>query len=1389
MKNFKRVFTSLMFMLAVVVGSFASVNFNKTTTASANSEPVAIENGRTINAAIKGFIDSGAEFTGILHADETLFADYASATYKASMTDMFEQVLHLWVSEDSLYYYTVTEIEPDVCYLPDDSSLMFSYLTTVEVIDLTGFDSAMANTTSNMFEGCTALKEVTFNSSTVSLYDELTTLWTGDIYNKDTGDKISGSLNIDDGTLTVTNAVNAEPEEPTAVCKFDLRNGNGLVSPDGEFNYNPTSKYSFYGWSTELDGTTIVDKTQGNDASNYDSGDFTGGNYYAVWKNNDQIVVTSGLDLTTLETVDKISTHGYSWDATNKILAINDLTLDVVDLVDVEDNKYCIYSSNTFSIIIASDSDNKITSSISGAIAIGGDVSISYSDTIGRLTIETSTGIVATNIVSLIGGNINLNCTTGSAIIVDNEENDAEVVIGSQRNMQTINLYVTSNASKVITADVVSVYGADAVLEANAPWGYAVYCSGLCVGFESTASLRSGTTSPCVYAKNVLVTHYSFLEAVSTSNAAIVTENKITLDTYRGVIKAGADKQNATFVSEYTNEKYVIIKYHKFNFAQSADGKTYTATCENEDCCLENNKIEMSLSISNKVYDGNAISFDVLNKDAFLNETGVEYFGAAFEGVYGTEYTATSTAPTDAGKYKISIKARVFTINRSVILSAEFEIYKADSSITSVPTIKDNLIFNGEAQELINAGTASGGTLNYKLEGGEYSAAIPTATNVGEYKVYYKVVGDANHNDTEEGFVTVVISPKRVEIDWCENNFVYNGSVQIITATYKDVSNQDVALSVSVDKEFKYVGDYVATAAFANSETNYVLEPINSAQYNIARLKIAKPEANTSSFVYTGSEITYSLTTNSYYTISGNKQTNVGSYEVIVILVDTANTEWSDSTTVALTYSFDIAKADAVLTIAPTAKTLVFNGSAQTLVNAGETEHGTIYYKLSGGEYATSLPNGTNAASYVVYYKVVGDSNHNDIAEVSFNVTISQKVIEINWCENSFTYNGNIQNVTATYRDVSNVKIDLSVSVSSEFRNAGEYTATASFKFNETNYKLPTVVTKVYNIAKFKVAKPQADTRIFAYTGAQQTYQIAVSDYYTISNNIKTEVGMYSVGVTLKDKNNTEWSDSTTVDLTYEFVINQVSFDAAEDDSGNPNTDVKVESINGGVAPNAKLVVETVDVSSATQKARLTEAISLAANKEVLSAIDIKFVLNASEVQPNGKVVVKIKVPTAVGSKSFELYHVHEELGETTAAKLTYSAVDAQGYITVEVENFSEFVFVAEKEVVPPPVAPKETNITPWIIMGILGLFLVLFFIWFYGLKKQKYDIVSKIVISLFEVVAVVLVCLYKGTDLLPYIIVDLVAFVGVDVLYMYNTSKEELKETKQTSTSEEIKA
>lgn len=81
---------------------------------------------------------------------------------------------------------------------------------------------------------------------------------------------------------------------------------------------------------------------------------------------------------------------------------------------------------------------------------------------------------------------------------------------------------------------------------------------------------------------------------------------------------------------------------------------------------------------------------------------------------------------------------------------------KTDPNYTA-PTPKCGLTYNGGAQTLINQGHVEGGIMWYKLGGGTYSTELPTATNAGTYTVYYKVVGDASHNDTAEQSITVKI--------------------------------------------------------------------------------------------------------------------------------------------------------------------------------------------------------------------------------------------------------------------------------------------------------------------------------------------------------------------------------------------------------------------------------------------------------------------------------------------------------------------------------------------------------------------------------------------------------------------------------------------------------
>lgn len=77
---------------------------------------------------------------------------------------------------------------------------------------------------------------------------------------------------------------------------------------------------------------------------------------------------------------------------------------------------------------------------------------------------------------------------------------------------------------------------------------------------------------------------------------------------------------------------------------------------------------------------------------------------------------------------------------------------KQPAVVTLTPTAK-TLKFTGKAQELVSAGEATGGTLQYALGNADgstkpYTTSIPTGVNAGTYYVWYKVFGDEVHKDT-----------------------------------------------------------------------------------------------------------------------------------------------------------------------------------------------------------------------------------------------------------------------------------------------------------------------------------------------------------------------------------------------------------------------------------------------------------------------------------------------------------------------------------------------------------------------------------------------------------------------------------------------------------------
>ncbi len=97
---------------------------------------------------------------------------------------------------------------------------------------------------------------------------------------------------------------------------------------------------------------------------------------------------------------------------------------------------------------------------------------------------------------------------------------------------------------------------------------------------------------------------------------------------------------------------------------------------------------------------------------------------------------------------------------RMKFIGAKLTILKADAAVVTPPKAKAGLVETGAPQALVEAGEGAGGTMMYSLDGENWSAEVPTATKAATYVVYYKVVGDKNHNDTDVASVEVTIAAK-----------------------------------------------------------------------------------------------------------------------------------------------------------------------------------------------------------------------------------------------------------------------------------------------------------------------------------------------------------------------------------------------------------------------------------------------------------------------------------------------------------------------------------------------------------------------------------------------------------------------------------------------------
>ena len=226
-------------------------------------------------------------------------------------------------------------------------------------------------------------------------------------------------------------------------------------------------------------------------------------------------------------------------------------------------------------------------------------------------------------------------------------------------------------------------------------------------------------------------------------------------------------------------------------------------------------------------------------------------------------------------------------------------VQKADirSSLITPPTAQENLTYTGQEQALITAGSVtSGGTMQYSLtENGTYSPVIPVGTDAGAYTVWYRVIGDENHNDTAPASVAVRIGQKPLTITGVTAaSKTYDGTTNagITSVTFDNVTltrDTDYTVTASFDDAGVGSGKNVTATVTLMGQTakNYFLE--QSSFHTTGNItKAAAPDFTkaTALVIVNGHEKTYTVTLPALPKLETPKEYGALTYEISEIKLD-----------------------------------------------------------------------------------------------------------------------------------------------------------------------------------------------------------------------------------------------------------------------------------------------------------------------------------------------------------------------------------------------------------------------------------------------------------------------------------------------------------------------
>jgi len=315
---------------------------------------------------------------------------------------------------------------------------------------------------------------------------------------------------------------------------------------------------------------------------------------------------------------------------------------------------------------------------------------------------------------------------------------------------------------------------------------------------------------------------------------------------------------------------------------------------------------------------------------------------------------------------------------------------------------------------------------------------------------------------------------------------------------------------------------------------------------------------------------------------------SVGTYQLIIQPRDSRFIEFdADPVVQKIIITVTIVKAK-VAAPTETTVTYTYTGEEQTYAFAdnGDTDYFTVTGKkrtLAGEQTVTAeLDDKDN-------YEWANGGTEN----VTFTFTIeTKKVAAPTETTVTYTYTGEEQ----TYAFADNGDTDYFTVTGTKRTLAGEQTVTAELD-DKDNYEWENGgtenVTFTFTIETKKVAAPTETTETYTYTGEEQTYAFADNgdtDYFTVTGTKRTLAGEQTVTAELDDKDNYEWENGGTENVTFTFTIAQkkLTIKTYIDDA------VLVELTYGDAAPT-DFDYEVVGILASEEEAVL-EALTISVN-------------------------------------------------------------------------------------------------------------------------------------------------------------------------------------------------